>query len=323
VSKRDDYKVCVATVTDSASADVLLCNARIERDIDDDLIRLCYGRRRRPNVLLILVTEGGNPDAAFRIARALQCLYERFVCVISGYCKSAGTLIALGADELVYGHYGELGPLDVQMVKKDELFESESGLTVMTALIALHEKSLLAFEHFFLQTSFHSGGRISVRTASHIATELTKALFGPISQQIDPLHMGEAFRSMTVANAYGERLIERSKNITSEKLDELISEYPSHSFVIDRLEAGKIFKNVREANGDEQALLDLWGSMVINPRRTPYVKFLSDEIQETKPNDTTSETALNIQPPVGTSAEAGGNVTKTGETGSVAADTPE
>src|ERR1035438_6850557 len=64
MAKRDEYKACVAKVAASASADVLLCNARIERDIDDDIIRLCYGRRRRPNVLLILVTEGGNPDAA-------------------------------------------------------------------------------------------------------------------------------------------------------------------------------------------------------------------------------------------------------------------
>jgi len=70
---------------------------------------------------------------------------------------------------------------------------------------------VLAFEHFFIQTSVHSGGRISVRTASHIATELTKALFGPISQQVDPLHVGEAFRSMNIAKAYGERLIEFGK----------------------------------------------------------------------------------------------------------------
>jgi hypothetical protein len=54
MAKRDDYKACVAAVAASASADVLLCNARIERDIDDDIIKLCHARRRRPNVFLIL-----------------------------------------------------------------------------------------------------------------------------------------------------------------------------------------------------------------------------------------------------------------------------
>lgn len=317
MGKKDDYKAAVASVVDALSADVLFCNAAIERDIDDDIIRMCHGRRRRPSVFLILVTEGGNPDAAFRIARTLQCMYERFYCAISGFCKSAGTLIALGAHELVFGNFGELGPLDVQMAKKDELFESESGLTVMTALTALHEKALLAFEHFFIQTSVHSGGRISVRTASSIATELTKALFSPISQQVDPLHVGEAFRSMNVAKAYGERLVEKSKNLSAEKLDELISEYPSHGFVIDRIEAGKIFKNVREANDNEQALLNLWGNLAISPVRTPFVRFLSDEIPEVKNNANDSQTSLNEQPPVGPSPQAGENVATASETGSV------
>lgn len=218
LSRAEEYKRAIAELTDSASADIVLCNAAIERGLDGRIISLCHDRRRRPNVLLILVSEGGNPDVAYRIARTLQCAYERFSCLVSGYCKSAGTLLALGAHELVFGNHGELGPLDVQMAKKDELMESESGLTVMTALTALHEKAMLAFEHFFIQTTVRGAGRITVRTASTIATELTRALFSPISDQIDPLHVGEAWRSMAVAKAYGERLMEKSKNFSSEKL---------------------------------------------------------------------------------------------------------
>ena len=141
----------------------------------------------------------------------------------------------------------------------------------MTALTALHEKSLLAFSSIFsFKPRFTAAARISVRTASNIAAELTKALFSPISQQVDPLHVGEAFRSMNVAKAYGERLVDKSKNLTAEKLDELISEYPSHGFVIDRIEAGKIFKNVRETNGIEQGLLELWEKSGHQPGQNPF-----------------------------------------------------
>lgn len=310
MAKDAELDACVSTVADSLAADILLCNAGIERDLDEDIIRMCYARRRRKNIVLILVTEGGSADCAYRIARTLHCLYERFYCVISGYCKSAGTLVALGAHELIFGHHGELGPLDVQMTKKDELLESESGLTVMTALTALHEKSLLAFEHFFLQTTFHSGGRISVRTASQIATELTKALFAPISSQIDPLHVGEAWRSMTIAKAYGERLMQKSQNFTLEKLDDLISEYPSHGFVIDRLEAKKIFKKVRETTKDEQRLIDMWGNLTISPVRRPVVRFLTEELPEEVKNDDPTENAGGEQrgdeptPKAGPDAEA-------------------
>lgn len=304
--KAEDYDDCVSRVSASLSADILLCNSGIERDLDEDIIKRCFARKRQKNIALILVTEGGSPDCAYRIARTFHSLYERFYCLISGYCKSAGTLVALGAHELVFGHHGELGPLDIQMAKKDELMESESGLTVMTALTALHEKALLAFEHFFVQTTIHSGGRISVRTASSIATELTKALFAPISGQVDPLHVGEAWRSMTIAKAYGERLMEKSHNFTSDTLDTLISEYPSHGFVIDRIEAAKIFKNVRDAYTDEQRLLDSWGTAGISPMRSPIVRFLSKEISEGEKNDDTIENP-NQQPNVESSSEAGRN----------------
>jgi ClpP class serine protease len=96
-------------------------------------------RKRRKNAILILVTEGGDPDAAYRIARCFQEHYELFTCIVPGYCKSAGTLITIGAHELVMTDGGELGPLDIQMSKKDELWESQSGLTVAAALNALHE----------------------------------------------------------------------------------------------------------------------------------------------------------------------------------------
>lgn len=304
---KPDYDACLAQVTESLSADILLCNSGIDRDIDEDIIRMCYSRNRRKNIALVLVTEGGNPDCAYRIARTLQCLYEKFFCVISGYCKSAGTLLALGAHELIFGHHGELGPLDVQMTKKDELVESESGLTVMTALTALHEKALLAFEHFFLQTTFHSGGRISVRTASQIATELTKGLFSPISGQIDPLHVGEAFRSMTIAKAYGERLMKKSDNFSLGKLDDLISEYPSHGFVIDRLEAKEKFKNVREATDEEQRVLDMWASIAISPARRSIIRFMNKEKPEEKKDANPNEDNTPEQGSDGSPAETGTN----------------
>lgn len=104
------------------------------------------------SLLLILFTGGGDPDSAFRIARYFQEKYERFTLYVTGYCKSAGTLLALGAHELIMSDHAELGPLDIQMAKKDELIEKQSGLTVMTALSSLDSRSFRAFEQFFLQT---------------------------------------------------------------------------------------------------------------------------------------------------------------------------
>ena len=43
-------------------------------------------------------------------------------------CKSAGTILALGADVIIMSQYAELGPIDVQLQKEDEVGESTSGL---------------------------------------------------------------------------------------------------------------------------------------------------------------------------------------------------
>ena len=258
-------------------------NAPRKRPQDGWLVGKICARERRPNLLMILVTNGGDPDAAYRIARCIQNHYTKFTVCVSGICKSAGTLLLLGAHELAFSQHGELGPLDIQMEKKDDIWDSESGLTVMTALSALHENALEAFQHFMLALVLRSNGRITVRTASDISAKLTQAIFSPISEQIDPIHIGEVSRSMAIAREYGTRLMEKSKNSNnaSETLKSLISDYPSHGFVIDKEEAAEKLKNVRDCTADELALLDNFGLYALNPNvMHPWVRFVSDDILE-------------------------------------------
>lgn len=267
-------------VAEQLNADVIFCNGELDRDLDGDFISLCCAsRRRRENVLLLLVTRGGDADVAFRMARCLQKRYKRFSLCVSGYCKSAGTLVALGAQELVFSEHGELGPLDVQMSKKDELWERQSGLTVNASLMALAQKAFLAFEHFFLEMESGSQGAIKIKTAGEIATALTNGLFAPLFSQIDPLHVGEAARAMSIADHYGKRLLKRGKNCTFESLNLLISEYPSHGFVIDMDEAKGLFKNVREPSEAEAQLAEaLAPASRVASTSTGRAVFLSDEV---------------------------------------------
>lgn len=267
-------------IVSASNVDILMFNAPIQRNRDYRLLKKVVSRNRKPNVLMILVTSGGDPDAAYRISRCLQNHYEKFTVCIPGICKSAGTLIALGANELAFTENGELGPLDIQLAKKDDLWDQESGLTVMTALTALHENAQDAFDHFLVSLTTRSGGRITVKTASEIAAKLTEAIYAPVSEQIDPIHMGEVSRSMAIAQHYGRRLVERGKNFDEEKLKSLISDYPSHGFVIDQEEAGNIFKRVRACTADELALIEELGSTAVAPSDTAWVKFISDDIVE-------------------------------------------
>jgi hypothetical protein len=215
------FQVLADKIAQQLDADLLLYNAPIERHLDQRIIELCNERRRRKNVALFLITAGGDADAAYRIATCLQNKYKQFMLFVPGYCKSAGTLIALGAHQVIVSDQGENGPLDVQMQRKDELVGSESGLTSTTALKTLNEQAFLAFEYFLIRITQGAGPVISTKTITDIAVKMTCGTFSHIYQQIDPMHVAEAERALQVARAYGYRLAGRSQNLTMAPNDAL------------------------------------------------------------------------------------------------------
>ena len=176
----------------SSDTDILFYNGGLSVGVAREFMRVVNNRQRRNNVLLILVTLGGDPGTAYRIARLLQTKYTNFALCVPNVCKSAGTLVATGAHQLVMSDQGELGPLDVQMQKRDELFAMQSGLTILDTLETLQARALSACEVFFLALSLKSEGGISLKTALDVATTMTTGLFTPLYNQVDPLLVGRS-----------------------------------------------------------------------------------------------------------------------------------
>ncbi|MDX7898430.1 SDH family Clp fold serine proteinase [Aeromonas media] len=202
------------------------------------------------DVILVLVTPGGDPDAGFRIGRALNHHYEKVTILIPDICKSAGTLIAVAANELIIGDLGELGPLDIQLRKTDEIGELTSTLDIFKSITELQNRTLDCFRHYVTDIKYGSG--IGTKLASEIASNLTKAVISPISAQIDPIKIGEHHRALQIAKQYAYRLNECADNLQHNALKRLVEGYPCHSFVIDRREARKIFKRVKGTETPEE-----------------------------------------------------------------------
>jgi hypothetical protein len=280
-------------LADATDSDVLVYSGDIERPFDDELLdELLACPVRRKNVILILGTYGGNPDAAYRIARSLQENYSRFTVLLAGRCKSAGTLLVVGAHEIVMTPHAELGPLDVQVGKKDELVGLDSGLTVLDALSQLEKKAFNLFEDAMLKIVQSSGGRVTFKTATHISVELSKGMIAPIMAQIDPMHVGEVSRALKIGEEYGRRLSDISDNLQEDALEQLVHKYPSHGFVIDRREASKLFIHVRDASDQEGALLKLLKGAVRHPSGDePIIGILSEPRKETTNDANNTEEA--------------------------------
>lgn len=239
-------------LAESLRADILLYSGEINLS-NAEVLGTLTAQPTSENVLLVLCTLGGDAHAAFRIARRLQERYKQFYLYIPSYCKSAGTLIAIGSDEIIMGDFSEFGPLDVQLREKEELFQYSSGLNVSEALNILKVETL----NFFRDTVINltEGAGLPTRSASEIATKLATGFITPIVSQIDPVRLGEVHRAVNIALAYGERLNKGRGNIASRsQLVALVQKYPSHGFVIDYEESKTLFKNVRKPNENESIL---------------------------------------------------------------------
>lgn len=243
-----------------------------------------FAKAQFDSAYLFLATYGGDPDAGFRIARALRHHYKHLTLVVPTYCKSAGTLLAIGADQLVISDKGELGPLDMQLKKPDELFDMSSGLDITQAMAYLRTQSAEILKSTLIELKVEL--EVTTKTAAEIATKLAQGLVSPIYAQIDPYKIGESQRAISIAFSYGKRLDEKVKNLKGDSaLKSLVLDYPSHGFVIDRKEATSLFKNVRAPNATEQTVVESLYEICKNPSlRIPFT-FLVQANEQNEGNE--------------------------------------
>jgi hypothetical protein len=262
----NDVPSAVNEYLDSKDADGFLYSGPINQDNADGLVKLIDSRpKRRKNACVFISTFGGDPNAAYRIGRSLKANYSdgRILAILGGYCKSAGTLLVLCANELAFGCMGELGPLDTQIDKPNEILSAESGLDLLQALEQVTESSFESFEQQMINIIRHSNGAITTKVAAEIASSLTVGIFNPISAQIDPLRLGVVKRAIQIGLAYGNRL--RSDNVKQGTVKKLVHDYPAHGFVIDQSEAQELFEKVRSLDANEARLVGFWESILRVP----------------------------------------------------------
>lgn len=272
-----------AIQAEEPARDHILISRGIERDIPRILLARLSQYQRFDQCTVFLTTYGGDPHAAFRVARCLRQRYKQVRLAVPSYCKSAGTLIAIGADVIALGDNGELGPLDVQVTKPTDVMERGSGLDYMQALQVALTYAQQAFNTFM---EVRRGGiRLPTKQAAELATNMAVGIAAPLYAQIDPNRIGEMQRAIQIAREYGVRLDVKPKNLIQGALDKLVAEYPSHSFVIDREEAKTLFNRVEPMTPLEVQLADsIWWLM--NEQNTDFLMVCepADPQPEPEPN---------------------------------------
>lgn len=260
------------------------------------------------SAIWVLVTPGGIPDVAYRITRAMQATYKQTTALVGGWCKSAGTLCVIGASELAMSDEGELGPLDIQLARRDEIDERDSGLVIDQALETLERHAFAFFDSFMRQMKESSNGLVTLKLASDISSNITKGLFEPLYRQIDPQKIGEVTRSMELGKAYALRLNMPNRNLRPRMLENLLTAYPSHGFVIDRVEAAHIFQKVRPPTTEEAKFLVDVGDFALYPRgdTTPHFEIVTYEARDEAPSSNESDESKDATGTTPRGSEEGG-----------------
>lgn len=245
-------KEIVEKISQELRADFYIYNSSIEEKyVDNMILEITHCKQKGENVVLILTTLGGDSGSAYRLARFLEDTYKRFILFVFGRCKSAGTLLSLAADEIVMSELGELGPLDLQ-IPKDEDLGWHSSLNIQQSPSVISEHAYEIYRNGvnnlleFVRGQEHL---MSLKTAEDLAMEMAIKLMQPVAAQIDPLRLTAFNRRTKIVKEYGKRL--NSKLSEGKIIDHLVDNYPEHGFVIDFQEANALFENVRKPTDPE------------------------------------------------------------------------
>lgn len=102
------------------------------------LEELLYDASPSEDLHVMLDTPGGDGEAAVRMARSAQARCKSLTVIVPNQAKSAGTLLAMGAHQILMGPTSDLGPVDPQLYVE----KADQPLVAAKDLIAAVDSAL-------------------------------------------------------------------------------------------------------------------------------------------------------------------------------------
>ena len=189
---------------------------------------------------LMLGSYGGDGSVAWRIVSLIRERVQKFSVLVPQAAFSAGTLIALGADELVIHPHGNLGPTDPQ-------------ITNLAKNVQFGSEDLAAYLKF-------ARDEVGLTDQAPLVQ-----LFKDFSAEVGYVGIGVAARSAQLTQSMGEKLLRlHMKTDAQAQKAKLISEtlstkYFHHGYPVSRTEAKDLELPVAERNEEVEKLMwQIW-----------------------------------------------------------------
>lgn len=194
-------------------------------------------------ISLLLHTNGGNTAAAWRLVNLLKTFCDEFEVLIPYKAMSAGTLISLGANNIVMSKQAALGPIDPSLVHPlgPQVPHGNQMARLPVSVEAVRG---------FLDAAKTDLGIKDAKVLAGILNEL--------SNKVHPLVLGEIFRSRAQIRFLAEKLLNEHvsdpEKVTA-IVDFLCADSGSHDYTINRREAKHLGLPVEKPSKDFYDLL--------------------------------------------------------------------
>lgn len=190
---------------------------------------------------ILLYTRGGDTNVPWSVVTLLREQCEELVVLVPSVAHSSGTLLSLGADEIVMSRFATLSPIDPTVANAFNPIDPANPAT----------RSPIAVEDVlaFLELAKENVGDVAFERA-----------FETLSQSVHPLALGNVKRSINQIRQLAKKLIDlHPPDHTDDEMSALVTrlttEFYSHQHLVGRREGRDLGLPITDADDTLEPLL--------------------------------------------------------------------
>jgi len=203
------------------------------------------------DLALFLYTPGGDTIVGWGLVNLLRQYCKRLKVLVPFRALSCGTLIALGADEIIMGRNGLLSPIDPSV--SSPFNPSAPGIQQpgVVSLLPVSVEDMIGFLEL-------------ARKEIGLKTEASRiSILNILANKVHPLALGAVYRAREQTSSLAKRLLSIHLK-DSEKITRIVKrltkELPTHNYLIGRAEAENDIKlDIKEPSREtDEMMWDLY-----------------------------------------------------------------
>lgn len=204
-----------------------------------------------PKISLILYTLGGDTLAAWNIVNLVREFCTDFEIIVPNKCRSAGTLMCLGANDIIMTKQATLGPID------PSLNSPMNPIIPGSVPPQPFSVSVESIKGYF--------DLLKNEVGANDNTSLSAA-FVKLTDFVNPLVLGNVYRVKNQIKMLAEKLLKMHRT-EEDKLNKIVSflcsDSGSHDYTLNRTEARQLGLEIQSPDFEMYKLLKSWHADIV------------------------------------------------------------